>query len=85
MEFVNEVAEPRDRVMILRQISQVVPYAREDLILIDDNLSYDLADYILACYFPRQWDFSDQGFERVYQVRAGSAVLTDVWKQTQSE
>jgi hypothetical protein len=85
MEYVNQVADPGDIVMVFRQTSQVLPNARSDLYLIDDKILYDDAKYVIACHFPWERDLSDQGFEIDYQVQIGSASLTDVWKNTAAQ
>ena len=79
MEYVNKVAEPGDIVMVFRQTSQVLPNARSDLYLIDDKVSYEDADYVLACHFPWHRDLSDQGFKIEHSIKFGNARLTDVW------
>ncbi len=85
IEFVNEVAEPETTVMVLRQVSAVVPYARADLELIDDRWSVIFADFVLSCYWPGGTDLGPRGFEQVYEVRVGEAVLADVWQRPPAE
>lgn len=79
MEYVNQVADPGDIVMVFRQTSQVLPNARSDLYLIDDKVLYEDADYVIACHFPWDRDISDQGFKIEHSIKIGSARLTDIW------
>jgi hypothetical protein len=81
IEYVNQVADPGDTVMVLRQTSQVVPNARPDLRLIDDRLPYRQADYVLACHWPDPVSLRGEGFELAHKVSADGATLTDVWKR----
>jgi len=79
VEVVNRLAEPGAVVMLPRQTSQAIPFARPDLQLVDARVDLSLTDYAVTCYWPRTEDYREQGFEVVYQVRRGDAVLTDVW------
>ncbi|MGA9531566.1 MAG: hypothetical protein WBR18_02520 [Anaerolineales bacterium] len=81
IEILNQIAEPGASVMVMRQISQVVPNARPDLLLIDNRQPFEQADYLLSCRWPDYQDFQDQGFEPINGIGAGGAVLTDVWRR----
>jgi hypothetical protein len=83
IEATNQLAPPGATVMVLRQYSAVVPYTRPDLTLIDNRLPYSAADFVLVCYWPRAEDLQQHGFTRVYEVKRGSAVLSDVWQRSQ--
>lgn len=84
MEQVNRIAPPGATVMVLRQISAVVHYARQDLRMIDDREPLTSADYILSCYWQSQVDLRPEGFESIYKVRRGEAVLSELWRRTES-
>jgi hypothetical protein len=75
--FVNGVAEPGAVVIVPQQTNQVLPFARDDLV-IRDIRSLAEADFILSCTWRDANDFSTKGFARVYEVRRGTAVLTEV-------
>jgi len=67
--------------MVMRQISSVVPYARPDLRLIDDREPLRSAEYILSCTWHAVGDLRPEGFERIYDVRRGEAVLSSLWQR----
>jgi hypothetical protein len=81
IEHVNRIAPLGTSVMVMRQISSVVPYARPDLRLIDDREPLRSAEYILSCTWHAVGDLGPEGFERIYDVRRGEAVLTDLWRR----
>ena len=81
IEEVNRTAAPGTTVMVLGQISAVVPYARPDLRLIDDREPFRTAEYVLSCYWQSTIDLAPEGFEVFYRVRRGEAVLTDLWRR----
>ena len=82
IEYVSQIAEPGAVVMLPRQTSQAIPFARPDLQLVDIRVDLSQADYAVTCYWPRTEDYSQEGFEVIYQVRRGQAILTDVWART---
>jgi hypothetical protein len=81
IEQANQITPPGAIVLVLRQISSVVPYARPDLRLIDDREPLRSGEYILSCYWPSATDLGPEGFEPIYEVRVGKAVLTDLWRR----
>ena len=81
IEEVNQIAAPGATVMVLGQISAVVPYARPDLRLIDDREPFRSADYVLSCYWQSTIDLGPEGFESIYKVRRGEAVLAELWRR----
>jgi hypothetical protein len=81
--YVNATAPAGSTVMLPPQIVQVVPYARPDLTLIDDRVSYDQADYVVNCAWTHglgPWPAED--FHPVFQVKRGRAVLTTVYERS---
>jgi hypothetical protein len=81
IEEVNRMAAPGATVMVMGQISAVVPYARLDLRLVDDREPFRSADYVLSCYWQSTIDLGPEGFDSIYKVRRGEAVLTELWRR----
>ena len=81
IEEVNRLAAPGATVMVMGQISAVVPYARPDLRLVDDREPFRSADYVLSCYWQSTIDLGPEGFDSIYKVRRGEAVLTELWRR----
>jgi len=80
IEYVDHVAPPGAIVMLPPQVTQVVPYARPDLRLIDHRYRYDLADYVVNCSWTHAFPtWPSQDFHTVYKVVRGTAVLTTVY------
>jgi 4-amino-4-deoxy-L-arabinose transferase-like glycosyltransferase len=80
IEFVDRTAPTGATVMLPPQVVQVVPYARPDLRLIDNRISYDEADYVVDCTWTHglpPWPSED--FHPVHKVMRGTAVLTIVY------
>jgi 4-amino-4-deoxy-L-arabinose transferase-like glycosyltransferase len=80
IEFLDRTAPTGATVMLPPQVVQVVPYARPDLHLIDNRVSYDRADYVINCTWTHglpPWPSED--FHPIYKVTRGSAVLTTVY------
>jgi 4-amino-4-deoxy-L-arabinose transferase-like glycosyltransferase len=80
IEYVDAVAEPRAVVVVPRQVVQIVPFARPDLRLYTASRGVVDADYVLSCTWRDAGRWDTRRFEPVYQVRRGSAVLTEVWR-----
>lgn len=80
IEYVNTVAEPRAVVVVPDQTSQVVPFARPDLRLIDASRGVVDADFVLSCTWRDKGRWDTRRFLPVYQVHRGSVVLTEVWQ-----
>jgi len=80
IEYVDRAAPPGATVMLPPQVVQVVPYARPDLRLIDNRVSFDEADYVINCAWTHGLPpWPSQDFHAVYEVSRGSAVLTTVY------
>lgn len=80
IEYINRVATEGATVMLPPQITQVVPYARPDLRLIDSSVSYDGADFVDSCTWTHGYPAPPAGeFVPVYEVKRGTAVLTTVY------
>jgi hypothetical protein len=80
IEYVDRVAAPGATVMLPPQVVQVVPYARPDLRLIDNRVSFDEADYVVDCSWTHGLPpWPSQDFHAVYKVMRGTAVLTTVY------
>lgn len=80
IEYLNEVAPYGATVMLPPQVVQVVPYARPDLRLIDERISYDEADFVINCTWTHglgPWPSED--FHPIFQVQRARAVLTVVY------
>jgi len=80
IEYVDRTAPPGATVMLPPQVVQVVPYARADLRLIDNRVSFDEADYVVNCSWTHGLPpWPSQDFHPVYRVVRGTAVLTTVY------
>jgi hypothetical protein len=75
--FVNGIAEPGAVVIVPQQTNQVLPYAREDLVIRGIGDLAD-ADFVLSCTWRDANDFSTEGFARVFRIQRGTAILTEV-------
>ncbi len=80
IEYTNKVAEPGAVVVVPKQVDQIVPFARPDLRLLNASRGVVDADYVLSCTWRDAGRWDTRRFEPVYQVRRGSAVLTEVWR-----
>jgi hypothetical protein len=78
-DFVNTIAAPGSVVIVPQQTNQVEPFAREDLAIRNFGYGPDDADFLLSC----TWRDNDptEGYTRIYEVRRGTAVLTEVWQR----
>jgi hypothetical protein len=83
--FVNRIARPGAVVVVPQQTNQVLPFARGDLVIRDISRGLAEADFILSCIWRDQYDFPTTGFARVYEVRRGTAVLTEVWQREEQQ
>lgn len=81
IEEVNRIAAPGATVMVIAQMSAVVPYARPDLRMVDDREPFSIADFVLACRWQSTVDLGPEGFESIYKVRRGEAVLSELWQR----
>ncbi len=82
IEFVDRTAPLGATVMLPPQVVQVVPYARPDLRLIDNRVSYDEAEYVINCSWTHGLPpWPSQDFHAVYKVMRGTAVLTTVYER----
>ena len=81
IDVVNEMARPGAVVVVPQQTNQVEPFARPDLTVRDISQGVADADFVLSCTWRDQNDWPTKGFARVYEVRRGTAVLTEVWQR----
>jgi hypothetical protein len=81
IEYVNSIAEPNSVVVVPQQTNQVVPFARPGLRLMDLNQGMATANFVLSCIWRDAGDWSTKGFKKVYEVRRGEAILTEVWQR----
>jgi len=81
IEAVNRIAAPGAVVIVPQQTNQVEPFARPDLVLRDATQGYADADFVLSCTWRDAGDWRTGGFERVFEVRRGTAVFMQVWER----
>jgi hypothetical protein len=60
---------------------QIEPFLRADLSLVTEIAQVEAADVVISCTWRSEGDWHTRDFERVYEVRRGSAVLTGVWQR----
>jgi hypothetical protein len=80
IEYTNTIAEPRAVVVVPQQVSQVVPFARPDLRLLDARRGVVDADFVLSCAWRDNGRWDTTRFIPVYQVSREGVVLTEVWQ-----
>jgi len=81
-EVVNQFAESGAIVGVHTDASTIVPYyLRTDLTLLPRTEPVEGADIVISCVSPSRGDWQTEGFERVYVVRRGSALLAEVWQR----
>jgi hypothetical protein len=80
-EAVNRLAGPRAIVGVPTQTNQIEPFLRADLSLVTEMAQVEAADVVISCTWRSEGDWHTRDFERVYEVRRGSAVLTGVWQR----
>jgi 4-amino-4-deoxy-L-arabinose transferase-like glycosyltransferase len=81
-EAVNQMAELGATVAINTDASTIVSdYLRTDLTLLPRTERVEGADFVISCVSPTRAEWQTEGFERVYEVRRGTAVLAEVWQR----
>jgi hypothetical protein len=82
MAFVNAQASAGDLVVVYGAPQAASPYARDDIqVVASDEIGIEDGDYLLTCKFWLGGDFSEDGFEKVFDVRRGSAVYAEVYRR----
>jgi hypothetical protein len=80
-EAVNRLAGPQAIVGVPTQTNQIEPFLRADLNLVSEIAQVEAADFVISCTWRSEGDWHTRDFERVYEVRRGSAVLTGIWQR----
>ncbi len=80
-ELVNQIAPRGDTVQVFGSLQNAVPYAREDLKLIDRFAPSAEANTVALCMHKSDRWRDTYGFKKVYEVRRGSAVFAEVWRR----
>ena len=88
IEVVNAEAPAQSAVYVPVHDEQVLPFARPDLVVMDDPNDLVRADFVLSCTYVSEirsrgaWDKS--GFRRIYEVKRQDAILASVWERVPS-
>jgi 4-amino-4-deoxy-L-arabinose transferase-like glycosyltransferase len=81
-EAVNQIADSGASVAVNTDARTIVPdYLRTDLTLLPRTEHVEGADFVISCVSPTRAGWQTGGFERVYEVRRGTAVLAEVWQR----
>jgi len=80
---VNRLAPVDSTIGVPTQTDQIEPFLRSDLLLVSEIPEVEGADLVISCPYRTEGDWHTREFERVYAVRRGEAVFSEVWRRRQ--